>query len=152
MGGEDNATLGAFIGIVVFVVLCIVGCIVVGVMIVKKRKAQKKLFDAYGEGKPMQSFETVTAKPSTALGEDSDDGLASQRQQLHRLALDRMVLWTMWMVVHQRLASLLSRSLTLTTRATCNSIMFKQQEHQTHHQLYSRVVVLPILLKENEKQ
>lgn len=72
--GENDTYLGIFIGVVGFVVLCIVGCIIVAVQVAKKKRADKKLFDAYGEGKPMQSFETVTAKPSAALGdEDSDD-------------------------------------------------------------------------------
>jgi hypothetical protein len=71
--GENPTYLGIFIGAILFIVVAIVGCIVVAVYFVKKRRAQQKLFDAYGEGKPMQSFETVTTKPSTALGDDSDD-------------------------------------------------------------------------------
>jgi len=71
--GENPTYLGIFIGAIVFILVAVIGCIVVGVYMVKKRRAQQKLFDAYGEGKPMQSFETVTTKPSTALGDDSDD-------------------------------------------------------------------------------
>jgi len=71
--GMDPGALGFSIAVIVVAVLLIVACIVVAIAYTRKRRAQRKLFDAYGEGKPMQSFETVTAKPSTALGDDSDD-------------------------------------------------------------------------------
>ena len=57
----------------VLIVICIIACVVVGVALARRRAVNQKLAEKYGEGKPMQSFETVTAKPSTALGDDSDD-------------------------------------------------------------------------------
>jgi len=71
--GKDDSALGFTIGAIVLIVLCIIGCVVVGVAMARKRRAQSQLMSAYGEGKPMQSFETVTAKPSTALRDGSDD-------------------------------------------------------------------------------
>jgi hypothetical protein len=91
-----RCTLGFTIGAIVLIVICIVACVVIAVAgkstervlldailkrysclgvyaVVRKRRAQSQLMSAYGEGKPMQSFETVTAKPSTALRDGSDD-------------------------------------------------------------------------------
>jgi len=71
--GKDDSALGFTIGAIVLIVICIIACVVIGIAVARKRRAQSQLMSAYGEGKPMQSFETVTAKPSTALRDGSDD-------------------------------------------------------------------------------
>jgi hypothetical protein len=71
--GEDDVYLGGFIGVLLFLVCIIVAVIVAVVMWRRNKRQSQTLYDAYNQGKPMQSFETVTAKPSAAINEDSDD-------------------------------------------------------------------------------
>jgi hypothetical protein len=71
--GQNNVYLGGFIAVIILIVIIIVAVVVVVIKIRQNKEARKTLYNAYGQGKPMQSFETVTAKPSTALGEDSED-------------------------------------------------------------------------------
>jgi len=61
--GTDPTYLGYAIGFIVLVLIIIIASVIVIVAVVRKRAAKRKLAEVYGEGRPLEQFETISAKP-----------------------------------------------------------------------------------------
>jgi hypothetical protein len=63
----QSCAIGYVIGFIALVLILIIACVIVIVAVVRKRAAKRKLAEVYGEGRPLEQFETISAKPPSGM-------------------------------------------------------------------------------------